>query len=81
MEKHQIATRVVIGGKYRHFKGGECVVLNTAEHTETGKRLVIYQSLGKDRRVYARPFDMFVSEVDNKKYPDATQTFRFELIE
>ena len=81
--------QIQIDGLYRHFKGNIYRVLGLAKHTETNETLVIYNRCelsftnGAEEYgdTYARPLEMFLSEVDRKKYPDVKQKYRLELIE
>ena len=68
------------GQIYRHFKGTIHKVICIAKHSETKEDLVIYTH-EEDNEIWARPLNMFLSEVDHEKYPDVKQTYRFELIE
>jgi hypothetical protein len=58
-------------GRYRHFKGGEYVVIGTATHTETGEVFVLYRSLEEPARLWIRPRRLFLEPVvdDGERRP------------
>lgn len=64
------------GDTLQHFKGGFYKIIAIGINTETEEKMVVYQSL-KDKRVWIRPYEMFISKVDRKKYPNAYQPYRF----
>ena len=81
-----MSRQIQIGSVYRHFKGFTAKIITIATHTETGESLVVYECNGKAvnsdhiNGIYARPLEMFLSEVEHEKYPDVEQKYRFELI-
>lgn len=71
-----------VGEIYKHFKTGRKVkVLAISQDTENvGSFSIVYENL-EDGSIWHRPYNMFCSEVDKRKYPNAEQKYRFELVE
>ena len=47
---------------------------------DNNNEFVVYQALYDDYKYYMRPMGMFLSEVDNVKYPNVKQKYRFEYV-
>lgn len=73
--------KCLVGRVYHHFKGDYYIVENIALDCETTKEVVIYRQLYGDGKLWVRPMSSFMSLVDKDKYPNVTQTYRFELVD
>jgi len=74
---------VKIGHLYRHFKGLIVYVLDIVYDSESNegeelRKIVIYRHVEEPDITWARPYEMFISEVDHEKYPEIKQKYRFE---
>ncbi len=68
---------VIVGGKYRHYKGNEYIVLAIANHSETEEEMVVYQALYGEQRVWVRPKSMWHETVTLQ---NGEQVLRFQLL-
>ena len=68
---------VVLGGLYRHYKGGLYRVLHLAKHSETLETLVVYANEQDPTLVWARPISMWNETVSTKD----GDVLRFSLLE
>jgi hypothetical protein len=73
--------KIKIHGVYKHFKGKFYLVEETAIHSEDLSEYVVYRQLYDNGKLYIRPLEMFLSEVDHEKYPSVKQKWRFEEVE
>lgn len=63
-----------IKGVYKHYKGDLYIVEDIAYNSETLEKIVLYRALYEDGKLWARPYDMFLEEVNKNG-----QKYRFEL--
>jgi hypothetical protein len=56
---------IVIGGRYKHYKGNQYYVLAVGKHSETQESLVVYMPLYVSdlTQVWIRPLKMFLENV------------------
>ena len=55
-------------------------IIGDSYHTETGEHLMNYVPLYEcSTKMFSRPYEQFMSEVDHEKYPDIKQKYRFSL--
>ncbi len=66
---------IIIGKKYRHFKGNMYKVAGFATHSETMEDMVIYEPLYNNSGLWVRPKRMWNEVVDEKG------TLRFTLVD
>ena len=73
--EQKLDNRKIEPGKYRHYKGSEYQVIDTAYHSETQELLVLYRPLYGAAALWVRPFEMFVETltIDN----ELVQRFQF----
>ena len=68
---------LIVGGKYRHYKGKLYTVIAEAKHSETLEDLVVYRAEYGERGVWVRPKAMFLENVS----VDGKTFARFEYVE
>ena len=67
---------IKIGGTYRHYKGNLYKVLYIATHTENEEKLVVYQDIKDESKVWARPYSMWNETVKTEN----GEVLRFESL-
>ncbi|WP_411359460.1 DUF1653 domain-containing protein [Pseudidiomarina salilacus] len=63
-------------GIYKHYKGPEYEVLDVVRHSETEELLVLYRPLYGERKLWVRPYPMFVETV----LVDGVEVPRFQYV-
>ncbi|MGF2565447.1 DUF1653 domain-containing protein [Ralstonia pseudosolanacearum] len=74
-----------IGGRYRHFKGREYIVLDIINDANSEgdniRKLVIYEAQYGDHQKWARELNEFLSEIEPERQAQFQQKYRFEEID
>ena len=64
-------------GRYKHYKGQYYEVIDIVQHSEDESFLVLYRPLYGERKLWVRPYEMFVGKVS----VGGVQYERFALID
>lgn len=64
-------------GRYRHFKGGEYVLVAIAKHSETLEPMAVYQNCQDENKIWVRPLYMWDEMVEH----EGKMKPRFALLE
>ncbi len=67
---------VRINAIYKHYKGDLYIVEDVIYHSETCEKMIAYRALYGENKLWCRPYDMFLDEVNKNG-----QKYRFELQE
>ena len=67
---------IIKGGKYRHYKGNEYLVVDIAIHSETEEEMVVYKALYGEEKLWVRPVSMWNETVT----VDGKEMLRFSYI-
>lgn len=65
---------VKVKGVYKHYCGDMYIVEGIGFNSENLEKCVIYRALYGDNKVWIRPYDLFIEEVNKNG-----QKYRFEL--
>lgn len=68
---------IIIGGKYRHYKGKEYLAVDVATHSETEEEMVVYKALYDEGKLWVRPLSMWNEKVE----VNGKEVLRFEYVE
>lgn len=66
---------IKIKGIYRHYNGNLYIVEDICYHSETEEKMVVYRALYGEYKLWCRPYNMFLDEVNKN-----SQKYRFELV-
>ena len=69
--------KIIIGGRYRHYKNLFYKVLALARHSESLEELVVYQAEYGEKGIWVRPKKMFMESIEI----NGKNIFRFDSIE
>ena len=66
--------RLKLKGIYKHYKGDLYIVEDICYHSETCEKMVLYRGLYDGGKLWCRPYEMFLDEVNKNGHK-----YRFTL--